>query len=99
MEVEEWRGGECETAPEHEIWQHGDDADDYGGADEYGDVDNFGDVENGDDEDKNTSNQNQQTIYLMSMISKSWSYQKYLESDSEQTPRSWMIYAGIYALF
>ena len=74
MEVEEWRGGECETAPEHEIWQHGDDADDYGGADEYGDVDNFGDVENGDDEDKNTSNQNQQTIYLVSMISKSRSY-------------------------
>ena len=93
MEVEEWRGGECETAPEHEIWQHGDDADDYG------DVDDADNDNNGYDGDENRSNRNQQTIYLMSMISKSWSYQKYLESDSEQTPRSWMIYAGIYAFF
>ena len=63
MKVEEWRGGECETAPQHEIRQHGDDADDYGDVDD-----------NGDNEDKTTSNWNQQTIYLMSMISKSRSY-------------------------
>ena len=34
MEVEEWRGGECETAPQHEIRQHGNDAD---GEDDYDD--------------------------------------------------------------
>ena len=47
MEVEEWRGGECETAPQHEIRQHGDDADDYG------DVDDADDDDNGYDEDGN----------------------------------------------
>ena len=70
MKVEEWRGGECETAPQHEIRQHGDDADDYG------DVDDADDDDNGDGEDKNTSNWNQQTIYLMSLISKSRGYLK-----------------------
>lgn len=49
MEVEEWRGGECETAPQHEIRQHGDDADDYGD----GDVDDADDDDNGYDEDGN----------------------------------------------
>ena len=46
---EEWRGGECETAPQHEIRQHGDDADDYGD----GDVDDADDDDNGYDEDGN----------------------------------------------